>query len=412
MKTIITFLSILCFISVSSQTSQDYSIIRVKLQELRTLYNAKIKLYNDEKEKLEDSNNIANLDYDTNAQKKIVNKLYDDLVSICSQQSILKVAFKDKIDDNDMESDFPDNLCKDFKEKTRQIPTSYTSDNLTYLNAYNFDFNNSNTSSGYMGNLNLFFKLNKKDVESKWAINAGLKKTNYAFTNNNYATYVEENLLINPLDQLSEVGDKYYTEYNKYSTTSKISSWSAYFQLMYKVIKNFKNIYAHAHTELQISNVDYNIEKTNIQRVINSITTTENIPNLTPKLEDNASIHNTYFGYYLGGGLTGDFIIIDQENYKLRYFIQETIGFSNVQSGNSKSTFTDNNYFNNNVNYTGNFDSSKHFFHLLNTYISNKINGLDIIVGTEIRGVFDSPPLYIFYVGINTDLQKIGDLFR
>jgi len=49
-------------------------------------------------------------------------------------------------------------------------------DNLTYLNAYNFDFNSTDKTSGYLGNLNLFFNLKNKLTPTNWFINAGLKK--------------------------------------------------------------------------------------------------------------------------------------------------------------------------------------------------------------------------------------------
>jgi len=52
---------------------------------------------------------------------------------------------------------------------------SQTSDHLTYLNAYNFDFNTIDKTSGYLGNLNLFFQLKNGKATSNWYVNAGLK---------------------------------------------------------------------------------------------------------------------------------------------------------------------------------------------------------------------------------------------
>jgi hypothetical protein len=412
MKTKIILLFIFCCIALSAN-AQDYTVVRTTLKDLKTQYEAKIIIYKSEKAKLEDPKNIADTAFDTNAQKVTVANLYNELVSICNQQNSLKLAFKGKVPDSDMESDFPDALAKDFKEKIRPVTTSFANDNLTYLNAYNFDFNNSSASSGYMGNLNLFFAINRKSGESKWAINAGLKKINYAFADSKYTTFAKENILIRPLDNVEAVGDKYYREFNQYTTTSKISSWSGYFQLLRRIAKDkIDHLYLHTHIELQISKVDFNTEKLNIQRDTATVAAIEDIPVLQTGLENNFSITNTFFGYYVGVGITGDFNIIKQDNYNLRYFVQETLGYSNLQLGNSKALLTQNEYFNNNVNFMGNFSSDRHLFHLLNTYVSNKINGLNIMIGAEIRGVFDSPPLYIFYVGINTDLQKIGGLFK
>jgi len=102
---------------------------------------------------------------------------------------------------------------------------------------------------------------------------------------------------------------------------------------------------------------------------------------------------------------------VDAPKFKLRYFAQFTAGYSNIQPGNSKSINAFQTIKDNYSDFTPNFDTNNHFFHLFNTYISNKINDSDLIVGSEIRGNFTSPPLYIFYVGINTNLEKIVQLF-
>ena len=413
MKHQIILLLIICCSTI--QVHGQKEIVGTKLTDLKKEYDLKLSSYKTEKDKLEDKKNITNTAFDTNAQKVVVSKLYSDIYTLCKRAKALKETFKDVVSSPDAEAAFPAALEKGFVDEVRPVETSFVNDNLTYLNAYNFDFNNSNAASGYMGNLNLFFVLNKKSAEPGWAINAGLRKINYAFADTKYTAYEKENILIKPLDEVMNVNDKYLKEFNKYETTSKIGSWSAYFQVLHRIARHsIQSLYIHVHTELQISKVDFKTEKFNIQSDTVTVTAAnvDKIPPLQTGLERNLNINNTYFGYYFAPGLTGDFNIIEADGYKLRYFMQESIGYCNLQLGNSKSLFTDENYYNNNVNFMGNFFSGKHFFHLLNSYVSNQINGLNIIVGTEIRGVFDAPPLYIFYVGVNTDLQKIGGLFK
>jgi hypothetical protein len=283
-------------------------------------------------------------------------------------------------------------------------------DNLTYLNGYNFDFNSTDKTSGYLGNLNLFFMLKNNKKPTQWCINAGLKKINYAFSDNSVSEEAVDNIKLKPLQNVAAIGDKYLTEYNRYTTITKINSWSAYFQLMHKITK-IQNLYAHLHTELQISKVNFKTSIQTLDTITTTVTNTSAIPALYNTLDKEYSLDKTYFGYYFGAGITGDFIILDKEPLKLRYFVQGTVGFSNIKSGSAKSLNGLQTVKDNYSDFMPNFETNNHTFHLFNTYVSNKINGLEIQIGSEIRGNFTSPPLYIFYVGLNTDLENIAKLF-
>lgn len=287
---------------------------------------------------------------------------------------------------------------------------SQVSDNLTYLNAYNFDFNSTDKTTGYLGNLNLFFNLKTPDA-TKYYINAGLKKIDYAFSNNNVTEDIIDNIKLKPLQNVSAIGDKYLTQYNRYTTSTKIRTWSGYFQLLHKITQ-IKNLYAHFHAELQISKVNFKTSIQTLDTITSTVTNTSSIPTLYNTLDKEYNIDKTYFGYYFGSGITGDFLVYDAANFKLRYFVQFTAGYSNIKPGNSRSINAFQKIKDNYSDFTPNFDTDNHFFHLFNTYVSNKVNGLDLIIGSEIRGNFISPPLYIFYVGINTDLDKIAKLFQ
>lgn len=351
---------------------------------------------------------------DLNITKDSTIAIKNRLISYCEKKDNFKDIFKDlKINDSVFKK--LDDKCKDFTEKTeskikRKVVENKGDNNLTYLNGYNFDFSTTNSASGYLGNLNLFFKVNEV---GKWYINAGLKKINYAFSESEYAKTQIDNVAKNPLDDLTIAGTKYNKEFNKYTTSSKITSYSGYFQVLNKIFdKNIKNLYWHSHIEFQVSKVNYETAITTVQSIEKEVTPTTDLATILPILNTNYSINNTYFGFYFGTGITGDFKIIDSEEYKLTYFFQGTVGISNIQLGNNSNPFLESDYFKNNVNFTNNYDPSKHFFHLFNTYVSNKVNGLNLLIGTEIRGNFESAPLYIFYVGVNTDLEKIGALFK
>ncbi|MEC4049123.1 hypothetical protein OX284_006755 [Flavobacterium sp. SUN046] len=305
-------------------------------------------------------------------------------------------------------------IKKDLESKDSSLKNTTeaekASDYLSYLNAYNFDFNSTDKTSGYLGNLNLFFNI-KNSKATKWYINTGLKKIDYSFSNNNVTEDKIDNIKLNPLENINTVGNKYLTEYNRYTTSTKIKSWSGYFQLLHKITK-IKNLYLHAHTEFQISKAIFKTSIQTLDTITNTITNSAPTPTIYNTLDNEYEIDKTYFGYYLGVGTTGDFLIVDNSDFKLRYFVQFSTGFSNIQEGNSRSINAFQEVKNNYSDFTPNFDSNKHFFHLLNTYVSNKINNLNLIIGTEIRGNYLSPPLYIFYVGINSDLDKIANLFQ
>lgn len=295
------------------------------------------------------------------------------------------------------------------------ISFEYASENnLTFLNGFNFDFQDSKNKTGYIGNINIFFP-----ITELIKLNTGLRKINYSSNINDLGPKYQVDLLkIKPLDEVSS-GDKYLKEYNKYSTTVKISSWSAYIQGLYKLYSNESEnskVYGHVHTELLLSDVDYANQVKNLQQ--DTLIATEPMTlGYRNQAESDFEQNKTYFGFYFGVGVTGDFLVLNENNYKLKFFAQVTAGFTNIRQNNSENErpyviTPDPNPLYSFDNFTFNLDPQRKTFYLLHSTFSNKFNGIEILIGSEIRGVYVRAPLYIFYVGLSTDLKKLAEVFK
>lgn len=103
---------------------------------------------------------------------------------------------------------------------------------------------------------------------------------------------------------------------------------------------------------------------------------------------------------------------MSSDDYKLHFAFQGTVGFSNVEPGNGKHYVGNQDVENRNRDLIGNLGSNTYTFHLVHAYFTNSFNGLNLLIGTQIRGTFENPALYVFYVGVNTDLNKIAGLFK
>lgn len=277
-------------------------------------------------------------------------------------------------------------------------------DDFKFVNAVNFDFTDtSKTSANYFGQLNYFFNLKKEDFISNFYVNTGLMKLSYYSSLNKSTLYDSENVLENPLK--SDAGSNYNRLYNKYEYDVKLNSFSAYAQLFYKFPNaKYNYLFYHLHTELLITSLESNLIITNIQTesdVISSI----NIFPIKPYLEKNKTDTKQFVGAYFGLGITV------KPNFKLKKtkincFFQATTGLSNTKLSEQLTTFK--------KNKTNNFESKKdnNGFFIIHSYFENNLTGVNLVIGTQIRGDYITQPLYMFYVGLNTNLENLADLLK
>ena len=121
--------------------------------------------------------------------------------------------------------------CKSKKEDPKKKNESTVWNNLTYLNAANFDFNES-VKTSYLGKLNIF----AQDIkESPLGFNAGIMRIKFNYKDSSNSTYYMENRLIHPLDSIKQ-GQQYLRQFNKYTTTRSNVTWSFYVQPMIRVV--------------------------------------------------------------------------------------------------------------------------------------------------------------------------------
>ena len=65
-------------------------------------------------------------------------------------------------------------------------------------------------------------------------------------------------------------------------------------------------------------------------------------------------------------------------------------------------------------NDTKDFESKKdnNGFFIIHSYFENNLTGVNLVVGTQIRGDYITQPLYMFYIGLNTNLENLVDLLK
>lgn len=264
-----------------------------------------------------------------------------------------------------------------------------------YLNAVDFDFNNS--KSGYVGHLNMYRK-----PYTKFGFNAGFMKINY--NNNNDSTIVDSqnNIKMNPLNT-ANADTTYIRQYNQLTRKVKSTSFSIYFQALYNLRSKDKqyNIYAHAHFELLISRFTVSTTLKTISQDTITVPIAD-IPILrTTGMSNKFTTTRELLNGYFGGGLTFDLGLT--ENSSL--FFQPTIGFTTnypeVSSINSQNF----SYIDNNRNWNG--------FYLIRSYYRNKLEKSEIIVGTDIRGLLPRyQPYYSVYIGVNIDVNALAGILK
>jgi len=156
--------------------------------------------------------------------------------------------------------------------------------------------------------------------------NTGLLKLNN-LNNDTIVRYNQDNVLNNPLDNLN-VGSSYNKQYNKYTTQTSISTYSAYFQVLRRVIvTNDVSLSYHFHTELLLSKFKTITSVDTIstrQITINNINEIPSNEEIIPLIQRKESRNYTTAAGNFGLGLTLDYNF----NNKFSLFTQGTFGWS------------------------------------------------------------------------------------
>lgn len=260
---------------------------------------------------------------------------------------------------------------------------------LTYLNAYNFDFNNS-LASNYVGHFSLFApSLSKAEGKYGFGFNAGVMKISYAVTDQADSTVYNRKdfFSLDPLKTLSENNGQYGRQFNRYTVKTQSGSyWSLYAQPLLELtdMKSKHHIYAHGHLELLVNKSSYSVKVKTLAQDTTSQTPDQPIQSVPAS---DYTINQTSYAGYFGGGLT--FYLAPWPSS--HFFFQATIGRCNV-------TFPS-------VPGIVNQDA----FYLFRSYYLQKLSDAStVIIGTDIRGFLPAQsPSYAAYVGLNLALDQV-----
>ncbi len=260
---------------------------------------------------------------------------------------------------------------------------------LTYLNAYNFDFNNS-LASNYVGHFALFApSLSKDSGKFGFGFNAGIMKVAYAVTDQADSTVYNRTdyFSLNPLKSLQENNGFYGRQFNRYTVrTTSGSYWSLYAQPLLELtdMGSKHHIYVHGHFELLVNKSSYSVKVKTLSQ-----DTTDQTPALPiqPVPSSDYSINQTTYAGYFGGGLT--FYLAPWP--KSHFFFQATIGRCNVTFPSVPGIV------------------SQDGFYLFRSYYLQKLSDAStVMIGTDIRGFLPTQsPVYAAYVGLNLDLDQV-----
>lgn len=344
----------------------------------------------------------------------------------------------------------PPKSSADSTPTKKQAPTADPTDslsqnilnNITFLNAFNFDFTGKLTTS-YMGVFNIFAPdfLNRKG--KKWwsfGFIAGIEKINYGTANINgndssQTMYTRQYVLANPVNydfvsQQITPGSKFYYEYNKYTFQSQNTVWSIYFQPTFRTnFIEFKKkdpkagLYIHGHVELLVNEWTSTISYRTLS--MDSAYYGAGSPpasTINTYLPTQYTASTTILTENFGAGLTY-YVAPFAKDTSSHFFIQGTVGvslnspnFGNLGTYVTRSSQTTvqlpniNGTFNQAITYP----CTKAFYLVRSIFLQTLSNKTELILGTTIRGLFgpgSNAPQYAIYVGLNLDLSIITDLF-
>lgn len=409
---IITLILLNCFALKAQNDLLIKKSVKDKMLKLKKEFDTDYASYNDHMSILKNAQNLSAQD-DLNKVKQQAQEVEKKLIQTCNDRNSLARQYKDEANDSETDGWFPSKSCKDFSDKkasssSKSSPVS-EDEKLMFLVGYNFDFEKTNASNGYMGHLNIKFP-----VGERFKINAGLMKINYS-SNSNRDEFRTDNRKLHPLGTSGGTADtKYISQYNKYALSVKTSSYGAYFQPMYRITRD---LHVHGHFELLVSQAEFGAQASTIQ------SDTLDLPSL-PEDVEKLKLQNTlnydrrgkatFYAGYFGVGLTGDFVITKKDNYYLKYFIQGTTGLTNNQLNDSPKRFeaNGNEFVDRDLSFNVNPEFNEKYFFIVSTYVNASYDGIRLYVGAEIRGVYQLAPIHIFYAGVNLDLYKIASVFK
>jgi hypothetical protein len=294
-----------------------------------------------------------------------------------------------------------------------------TSDCITYLNGVNFDFDKK-TNANYVGIFNVFCpELKSWPNESKktrygWGFNVGLMKINYAKAGDsiNNTSYFSENALMNPLDSVKN-GKKYLRQYNKLDGVTKNTTFSVFGQPMTGIFLEDKfKLLIHGHFEFLVSKWTTTSTIANLQQDTAVFNGTEDKPSTINRFAKSTSdplitsSTITYLSMYTGWGLTCVISPWRGSTVFVQYSSGKVVDFGQPKPSNQPTP-----------DDAG--KNKQYGFFLTRASIKQRLTTkVDIILGTEIRGLFSlqngysNGPVYSCYAGILIQADALMDLFK
>jgi hypothetical protein len=308
---------------------------------------------------------------------------------------------------------------------------------ITFMSAASFDFSGTDLKTKFLASLNLFCP---NLHNSKWGFNAGIQKINYSsYNDTNNVEYFYQNVLTNPLNYDLNLGrprsgSRYLYQFNKYTGTQTNTAISFYLQPNFRILsfeekesektsKNNKNcgVYVHGHLELLVNRWTANLKIEKINEVDTLYSALQ--PNsFSLENRDNIYDSKSFISGYFGVGLTFFVHPFGPKYNNSFFFLQTTVGvtdnFVNVASqdlsANSLAAIIDSSNVTSrsgskrNIQLLTPGNTSQGFYLVKANLIHRLTNQSQLIIGTEIRGMFPRVrPLYAAYAGINLDLSSI-----
>jgi len=286
------------------------------------------------------------------------------------------------------------------KPKKDSTARDVVSNQIMFLNGYNFDFSGQ-LASNYVGHLNLYSPQPIKKGMVRWiGFNAGIMKLNYNNNDTVQNMIVRENVSIDPL-QTPVNGTKYLKQFNSYTTQIKQTGWSYYIQPLFQLtnLKSPQKIFLHGHLELFTNKFQVTTTISNL-RQDSAIFDTSKPVVLRGNLGGNQSVlKNNFIDGYFGGGVT-----FDLQPYKsAEFFFQPTIGWTTGIPSLSPLRTTD--YNARIINSTRKGSG----FYLIRSYYIQKLTGASTLtIGVDIRGYLPTySPQTAVYMGVNINTTDI-----
>lgn len=296
------------------------------------------------------------------------------------------------------------------EEKLNANPAGFT-----YLNAVNFDFENSNGSS-YAGQLDIVTPyLGKTD---RFKILCGIMKINFSQPGNglvNTSRDYTEIAKIEPLDQIKE-GTPYYRQFINLKNVSKNTGLSFYFQPAFKILER-KNLQllAHLHAELLVNSWTTTTTITKLQQVTDTVKA-ETLGYVTSNINDldkfykksdatvTSTSTNTIPIFFGGIGLSLTANIWDGGHL----FVQPTFGLAT-------DYLSAQNLAKESIGKIPGVEDEpkKSIFHLVRMDLKQDLTpNLQAVIGVIVRGRFGLNPAWASYVGLNLGLSGLKKMLK